>query len=117
MSYEIIALAIMIFSFLGMIVMVARKIPVIVELPNNPNFISGAQFKEKLGREVRDILKKRYFGIQLFAQKILSKIRIFILRLDNKIFDLNLKLKERSKKTKEDIDFGLNDIRSKLKKK
>jgi len=117
MSYEIIALAIMIFSFLGMIVMVARKIPVIVELPNNPNFIPGVQFKERLGREARDIFKKRYFEIQLFAQKMLSRIRIFILRLDNKIFDLNLKLKERSKKTKEDIDFGLNDIRSKLKKK
>jgi hypothetical protein len=117
MSYEVVALAIMIFSFIGMTAVVTRKLGAIAELPNNPNFVPGAQLKERFTREAKDAIKKKYFGIQLFGQKALSKIRILILKLDNKIFDLNLKLKERSKKTKEDIDFELDDIKNKLKNK
>ena len=117
MSYKIIALAILIFSFLGMTSIILRRLGAIAELPNNYNFIPGAQLKERFTRETKDVIKKKYFGIQLFGQKALSKIRIFILKLDNKIFDLNLKLKEKSKKTKEDIDFELDDIKKKLKNK
>lgn len=117
MSYEIIALIVMIFSFLGMAVLVVRKIPTIVHLPNNPNFIPGSELKERFTKEAKDVIKKKYFGVQVLLQKILSKIRIAILRLDNKIFVLNHKLKEKSKKTKEGIDFELNDIKNKLKNK
>ncbi|MDD4662127.1 MAG: hypothetical protein PHG24_02505 [Candidatus Pacebacteria bacterium] len=116
MNYEIIALVVMIFSFLGMVVIVGRKVPDIITLPNNPNFIPGRDLKEKILRELKDIVKKNYFEIQLFVQKRLYKIRIIILRLDNKIFNLNLKLKEKSRKTKEDIDFELDDIKNRLKK-
>lgn len=117
MSYEVIALAILIFSFLGMIAIIFCRLGAISQLPNNYNFIPGAQLKERFTRETKDVIKKKYFGLQLFSQKILSRTRILILRLDNKIFNLNLKLKENSKKTKENIDFELDDIKKKLKNK
>lgn len=117
MSFEIIALAIMIFSFLGMVAIIGRRVPSIITLPNNPNLIPINDLKERMTREGKDLLKKNYFQIQLFVQKGLYRIRIVILRLDNKIFNLNLRLKEKSKKTKEDIDFELDDIKNKLKNK
>ncbi len=117
MSYEVILAFVMIFSFLGMVFITIRKIPAIIELPNNPNFIPGVNLKERFTREAKDVIKKKYFEIQIIGQKSLSRIRILILRLDNRIFNWNLKLKERSKKTKEDIDFELDDIKNKLKDK
>ena len=117
MNYEIVAVFVMIFSFLGMVFITVRKIPVIIELPNNPNFIPGVNLKERFTREAKDVIKKKYFGIQILGQKLLSRIRILILKLDNRIFNWNLKLKEKSKKTKEDIDFELDTIKNKLKEK
>ncbi|NMB47426.1 hypothetical protein GYA01_01155 [Patescibacteria group bacterium] len=116
MSSEITSLAFMVLGFLGMSAITVRKIEDISKLPNTPSFIQRLQFKERVKKETRDIVKKKYFGIQVFTQKLLSRIRILILKLDNKIFNLNLKLKEHSKKTKEDIDLGLTDIKDKLKK-
>lgn len=115
MNYDIIALLVMVFSFLGMTTITVRKIPAIVKLPNNSNFVPRREFKEIFTKKSKDVMKKRYFGVQILLQKTLSRTRIVILRLDNKILVLNQKLKERSKKTKEDFEFS--DIKNKFKNK
>jgi hypothetical protein len=50
-------------------------------------------------------------------QKTLSKTRVTILRLDNKILVLNQKLKENSKRTRENMDLEIDQIKKKLKEK
>lgn len=79
MSYELIALLILGTSFLGMAVILYRKIPVLTNLPK------GTAKKKKLS----SLRFKKFpiigsFSYELFLQKLLSKIRILSLKTENK---------------------------------
>jgi len=117
MSFDLVFLLVMIFSFLGMSFLVLRKLPVIVALPNNPNFIPGKQLKDSFTKKTKNAIKKRRLNTGILLQKTLLRTRVGILKLDNKIFTLNQKLKESSKKTKEGMDVEVDQIKKKLKKK
>lgn len=117
MSFEIIALLVLIFSFCGMFFLISRKIPAIVKLPNNLNSVPGKDFKNKFTKKTKDAILKKRFGTQLLVQKTLSKTRIIILKLDNKIFVLNQKIKKNTERTKENIDFEKEEVVKKIKEK
>ena len=104
MNFEQISQIILIFSFLGMIILVFRKIPVLAELPKTSGkFGSNAKFKE-----IKEKIKNsKYFKLdffETFLQKILSKIRILSLKIENKMADWLKKLRERSQKKKIEIE-------------
>lgn len=117
MSFDLVFLLVLIFSFLGMIFLFFRKLSAIIELPNNPNFIPGKDLKDNFTKKTKDVIKKRRFNAAILLQKTLSKTRISILKLDNKIFTLNQKLKENTKRTKEGMDVEIDQIKNNLRKK
>ncbi len=112
MSYEIIAIIILLVSFLGMSVILFRKIPLLLELPETPVEIS---LKTRLIETKEKIKTSRYFKVpssEIFLQKLLSKIRILTLRTDNKTANWLQKLREKSQRKK----FKKDDYWKELKK-
>lgn len=90
---ELIALVILILSFLGMIQIISRKIPLLAALPE-------ASVKEeslflKLKKKIEEINPLKNFSYEIFLQKILMKIRILILKVENQTFNWLIKLREK----------------------
>jgi len=104
MSYESIAIIILAVSFLGMMVIIFRKIPALVELPVLPQKKACPLFS-KLKEKIRVIHPFKSLSSEIFLQKILTKIRIISLKTDNKTFNWLQKLRERTRKKK----IGEND--------
>ena len=100
--FELFASIILICSFIGMGIMIFRKIPVLVELPEQAvPFFNWQSFFLKI-KETK--LFKR-FSSDIFFQKILSKIRVFTLKTDNKTSSLLQRMREKNQQKK----FGKND--------
>ena len=99
MSFEIIALIIFFSSLIGMAVIIWRKLPVLVELPE-----AAEEQKEnlflRLKNKVADIPFVKNFSFELFLQKILSRIRVLTMRTENKTAGWLQKLREKSQKEK-----------------
>jgi len=97
---EIIAMIFLIFGLSGMAVILIRKIPVLAELPVNQRKSEEGlfvHFKNYLG----NISFIKSFSIESILQKILSKIRVLTLRVENKTTSWLQLLRERSsQKTK-----------------
>lgn len=90
------------FSLIGMGTIVVLKIPELKKLP-------------RLEKEKKDFFLKTLFlklkdkivnlNWELWVQKILSRIRVWALKIETKTTKLLLKLRERAKKKKENEDF------------
>jgi len=108
MKFEHIAQIILIFSFLGMAVLVFRKIPILIESPDIPaKREPGANFLKGLKEKIKN---SKYFKADFFEillQKIISKTRILSLKTENKTADWLKRLRERSqeKKIKKEDNF------------
>jgi len=108
MSYELIATIILFGSLLGMGVLIFRKIPVLVELPEvSPRKKKGKApgFFQRELEKIKKINPFKSFSYEIFLQKILSKIRILSLKTENRTFRWLQKLREKSKKEKENDDY------------
>jgi len=100
--FEPIVLIILICSLAGMGVIIFRKMPLLLELPETV----PAQFDWKeLLIKIRNLLPFKNFPPEIFLQKILSKIRILTLKTDNKTSNWLQKLREKAQKKK----FGEDD--------
>ena len=96
---ELSAFAIFFGSFLGIIVILFRKIPFLAELPEQetrrqPKFFSA--LKKRIGNN--SFLKS--ISLDTFLQKILSKIRVLTLKLENKTALWLQRLREKAQKRK-----------------
>jgi len=118
MSFELIAGIILFLSFLGMAIIIFRKIPALLTLPE-----ISQEKKEglilRLRNKIREINLLKNFSYDMFLQKILSKIRILTLKTDSKTFNWLQKLREKTQKKKLDNDNyweELKKIKRKLKK-
>lgn len=104
MSYEIAAIIILFSSLIGIGVILFRKIPVLVELPDykSSNVLISFPVKwyKNLKEKIKNISFFKSFSSGVFLQKILSKIRILSLKVENKIAFWLQKLRERSLKKK-----------------
>jgi len=96
---ELIASIILIGSLLGMGVILFRKIPILVKLPEVIERPAGENFWLIL-KKIKNIPGLRSFSFEIFLQKILSKIRILTLKTDNKTSNWLQKLRERSLRKK-----------------
>jgi len=105
MKFELITQIILIFSFFGIIILILRKIPVLTELPESS--VKG-ELGFKFFKETKEKIKSsKYFKLdffEIFLQKILSKMRILSLKMENKMADWLKVLRERSQKKKTKID-------------
>lgn len=96
---ELIATGILIISIVGMSIIVFRKIPRLLTLPET--------FQEKkegiisrLGGKLKESGPFKNFSYEIFLQKIISKIRILTLKMDVKTWSWLQKLRERTRKKK-----------------
>lgn len=94
---EFILLIIFILSLWGMAVILLRKIPILIKLPEAPTKVFNP-------KGIKSFLGFGDFSYELYLQKILSRIRVLTLKTDNKTSGWLEKL--RQKKNKEN---GNND--------
>jgi branched-subunit amino acid permease len=88
--FQIIALIIFLVSFVGMGVIIYRKIPVLVALvPEKVKAASLDEIKEKIKRNGS-------FSIKKLLEKILSKFRVLTLKTEYKTNNLLVKLRQKS---------------------
>lgn len=99
MNFEIAALVTLLGSLVGMGVIIWRKIPVLAELPEEAQAPRENLFL-RLKNKVAGISVIKNFNSLAFLQKILSKIRVLTLKIENKIADWLQKLREKSQKKK-----------------
>ena len=100
---EIIALITLFLSLGGIGIIVWRKIPVLVKLPEVlPE--KNESFGLKLKKKFQKFNFFKNFSFEIFLQKLISKIRILTLKGDNLTFNWLQKLKERMKKKKLEND-------------
>lgn len=93
MIFELIALILLLGSLMGMIFIIRRKIPFLAEL-------SPSQANSGVFGKLKNKTKRTPFSKGIFLQKILSKIRILILKSDNKTNEWIKRLREKSKENK-----------------
>jgi hypothetical protein len=102
---EIIALIILLGSFVGMGVIVYRKIPVLIALPIRGNAIPRIFGSLKYRIKNNEAIKS--FSVETILQRYLSKIMVFVLKIENKIGEWLMKLRQKNiqKKTKFSNDY------------
>jgi len=94
---SIIVLIVFLLSLIGLTVILLRKIPLLLQLPET----SPLNWKEWLVR-IKDLLPAGNFSFEIFLQKILSRVRVLTLKTDNKTSNWLQKLRERGQKKKFD---------------
>lgn len=97
MSFEITALIILLASLIGMGIIIYRKLPVLAELPEVTQE-PRENLLLRLKNKIYSISFVKNFSFALVLQKILSKIRILILRTENKVASWLQKLRAKSQK-------------------
>lgn len=97
---ELIALIILICSFFGMVIIILWKIPVLVELPEKIEETPRENLWLKLKEKIKNIPIFKSFSFEIFLQKMLSKVRVLTLKIENKIAFWLQKLREKAQKKK-----------------
>ena len=115
MNSEVIALIVAIVSFLILVFFVFKKIPKIKEAPEAEAIFLKKELKEKIKSKTKKATKESANFLEALLHKFLSKVRILSLRVDKKLSDWILKLRERSKKKK--IDSYWSEIKESIGKK
>lgn len=112
---ELIATIILIFSLLGIAILIFRKIPVLIALPE---FLPAREgLISKFRKKIKEIIPFKNFSYELFLQKILTKIRILVLKIENLIFRWLQKLREKYQKKKQSQnDNYWEEIKKEIKK-
>lgn len=98
---EILALIILIGSFLGMLVIFLRKIPILATLPpeiKEPQQGLVFRLKSRISR-FRPV---KSFSSEALLQKILSKIRVLNLKIEHRTSNYLQKMRENSRRKKVD---------------
>ncbi len=98
---ETLAIFILIISILGISVIIFQKIPLLLRIPEIP--ASSFSLKRSVDK-LKDKLPFKNFSLELFLQKILSKIRILTLKTDNKTSTWLTKLRKRAIKKKKSVE-------------
>jgi len=85
-------------SLIGIGVMVFRKIPILLTLPEAALEKEG--LISRLKKEILKLNPFKNFSLEIFLQKTLSKIRILTLKAENKTGSWLQKLREKAQKKK-----------------
>lgn len=91
---NLIVLLILLISFLGMVVIVRNKIPVLVEL--SPPKVKKTKILKKTMARVKNNVFLETLAPETLLQKILSKFRILTLKTESKTADWLRELRKKS---------------------
>ncbi len=111
---EIIAIVIFIGSFLGMVTMVWRKIPILLTLPEVETLPKESLFSN-LKRKIKKYYPLKNFSLESFLQKVIYKIRILVLKADVKTWHWLQRLREKAQKKKVKEDHYWEEIKKAIK--
>jgi hypothetical protein len=117
MNFEIISLALLVLSLAGLGVLVSRKVPELVAMPEPEGIFLKEETKTKIKEKAKEVLKNRSNSFEKFLQKFLSKTRILSLKAENKLSDWLRRLRERSTERTKEIDNYWKEIKTSIKKK
>lgn len=95
---ELIATIILLISIIGITTIVWRKIPVLIELSETTERSIFKNFKQKLKEKIKNFSLFKFFSSEIFIQKILSRVRVLTLRIENKIANYLQKARYESQK-------------------
>ncbi len=96
---ELIVTTFFIGSFLGMVIFVFQKIPILRALPEI-EINKKERLLSRLKRKLLNFKPFKNFSYEIFLQKFLMKIRIITLKTDHKTFNWLNKLREKTQKKK-----------------
>lgn len=117
MNFDIIALIVLIVSFLSLSVLIFKKIPALKAMPEPEAIFLKKELKKKIRERTKKVIKERSNSLEAILHKLLSKIRILSLKTDNKMSDWIKKLRERSLERTKDFDNYWKEIKASVKKK
>ena len=92
---ELILTIILVCSLIGTVVILYRKMPALVKLPETPINLRGP-FVLKIKKGVGNLPGAKRFDYELYLQKILSKIQILTLKTENKTSTWLEKLRQKN---------------------
>lgn len=93
---ELIAIIILISSIFGILVILFRKIPVLVNLPIPEKGMGRESLFLELKNKIKSNFSLKSLSLEFFLQKLLSKIRILTLKTENKTANWLQRLREKS---------------------
>lgn len=96
----LIAQFVLLISFVGIGMILFRKIPVLIELSETFGKPEAENFILKLKRKIKNTSALTSFSFEVFLQKILSRIKILSLRVENRSDTLLQRLRKNSQKKK-----------------
>ncbi|MFH1656745.1 MAG: hypothetical protein ABH956_03160 [Candidatus Nealsonbacteria bacterium] len=112
---NIISLITLLISFLGLIFILLRKIPILIQFSSEE--ITSSDILDKVKFKIKtNGFAKMFSSKEVFLHKILSKFRILTLKTENKTGNLLDKLRQKhiEKKAKKDFSSNYwNDIQKK----
>jgi len=117
MNFEIIASIVLFFSFLGLSVLILRKVPELREMPEPETVFIKKELRKKIKEKTKEVLKENAGILESMLHKLLSKIRIMSLKVDKKVSDWITKLRNRSLERTKDLDNYWKEITASVKKK
>ena len=94
---EIIFFIVLVSSLAGLTIIVYQKSPLI---PETTDSLSGQLKWKNCFNQVKESLPFKNFSLESFLQKILSRIRVLLLKIENKISSLLQKLRQKAKAKK-----------------
>lgn len=113
---EIIAMAILVGSILGMGIIIFRKIPTLLTLPE-VEVSAKESVASMLKRKFNQYRPFKNLSLDSFLQKLLYKIRLLALKTDVKTWHWLQRLREKSQKKKLEEDNYWDEIKKSIKEK
>lgn len=117
MSFDLIALIVLVLSFSGLAILVSRKVPELKAMPEPEVVFLKKELRKKIKDKTKEVLKERSNSLESFLHKLLSKVRILSLKVDKKVSDWIVRLRRRSVDRTKGIDTYWKEIKASVKKK
>lgn len=117
MNFDIIALIVLIASFSILSFFIFKKIPALKAMPEPEAIFLKKELKNKIREKTKEVIKENSNSAEAMLHKLLSKIRILSLKIDKKMSDWIIKLRERSLERTKGFDSYWKEIKASVKKK
>lgn len=117
MNSELIASIAAVCSFSGLLFLILKKVPELKEAPEPELFFLKKDLKKKIKEKTREVLKENSNTLEGALHKVLSKIRILSLKVDKRVSDWIVKLRNRSLERTKGLDSYWKEITASVKKK
>jgi len=111
MNFETISLAVLVISFLGLVIFIYRKIPVLANLSLENAAAENGIFP-RIKNRVKNLPGVKSLSGEVFLQKIVSQARVLSLKADHKTANWLKALRQKTQKKKLEDDNYWQEIKN-----